>query len=64
MYTGVEQISYTAEEKRLSALIVNKDMPEVEATSVLDGLDPDVPYRTESQLLESMAAICSFLLMS
>ena len=59
MYTGVEQISYTAEEKRLSALIVNKDMSEVEAKAVLEGMDPDVPYRTETQFLESMAAICS-----
>ncbi|CAE7715294.1 unnamed protein product [Symbiodinium sp. CCMP2592] len=59
MYTGVEQISYTAEEKRLSGLIVNKDMSEIEAKAVLGGKDPDVPYRTETQFLESMAAICS-----
>ncbi|CAE7827729.1 unnamed protein product, partial [Symbiodinium sp. CCMP2456] len=59
MYTGVEQISYTAEEKRLSALIVNKDMSEIEAKAVLEGMDPDVPYRTETQFLESVAAICS-----
>ncbi|CAE7430977.1 unnamed protein product [Symbiodinium microadriaticum] len=40
-------------------IVMVYDMPEVEATSGLDGLDPDVPYRTESQFLASMAAICS-----
>ena len=49
MYTGQQQIHYTAEEKR---------MPQAEAMGFLQQLDPDSPWRTESQFLEAMAAIC------
>ena len=59
MYTGQQQIHYTAEEKRLSALVSNASMPEAEARGILQQLDPDSPWRTESQFLEAMAAICT-----
>ena len=41
MYTGQQQIHYTAEEKRLSALVSNASMPEAEARGILQQLDPD-----------------------
>ncbi|CAE7221957.1 unnamed protein product, partial [Symbiodinium microadriaticum] len=59
MYTGQQQIHYTAEEKRLSALVSNASMPQPEAMGILQQLDPDSPWRTESQFLEAMAAICT-----
>ena len=59
MYTGVENISYSAEEKWLGALLAEGSMPEVEAISVLDKVDPDQPWRTEADFLEAIAAICS-----
>ncbi|CAE7208891.1 unnamed protein product, partial [Symbiodinium natans] len=59
MYTGQQKPSYTAEEKRLSALISDASMPEAEAVHVLQNLDPDSPWRTEAQFLEAMAAICA-----
>ena len=41
MYPGQQQIHYTTEEKRLSALVSNASMPEAEARGILQQLDPD-----------------------
>jgi hypothetical protein len=59
MYTGAAQLGPTAEEKRTSQMILQQDMPEAQAHSVLKQLEVDCPWKTEVQFLEAIAALCA-----